>query len=279
MQQALHTSRPRWLIAALAIAVFFAVDSIGLMPFKALAGDWTGWPRTAALGAVGYGLYLLAPLALTAWLFGPGRAARALGLDAPVLKGLGVALLGTAILAIGYGLLSKPVPFVDKLVNELMRGGLLPGVAEEILYRGLLFGLLFRFAGWGFLPAVLVNAVLFGAAHLYQSNDPAEAAMIFAITGVGGALAAWLYAEWDFNLWVPVGVHILMNAWWSLFAVDDSALGGLGANLVRLASVVILIALTLIHARRRGHRIVRGRAWLWGGPQAPSDVAPPPPAP
>lgn len=273
MQQ-LHTTKPRWLIAALAIAVFFAVDTIGLTPFKALAGDWTGWPRIAALGAVGYGLYLLAPLALTAWLFGPRQASAALGLTAPVLKGLGVALLGTLLLPIGYALIGRLVPLDEALAQDFMRGAVLPGIAEELLYRALLFGLLFRFAGWGFLPAVLINALLFGAAHLYQSGEPTEAAMIFAITGVGAALAAWLYAEWDFNLWVPIGVHILMNAWWSLFAVDDSALGSGWANLIRLAGVLGLIALTLIHARRRGHRIVRGRAWLWGGVVAERPAAP-----
>lgn len=274
MKNALHTSRPRWLIAALAIAVFFAVDTLGLHPFKALAQDLKGWPRIAVLSLVGYGLYLLAPLALTAWLFRPRQAVAALGLQGPILKGLAVALLGTAILAIGYGVLSPMVPLDEALAKEFVRGSLLPGFAEEVLYRGLLFGLLFRFAGWGFLPAVLLAAGLFGAAHLYQSNEPAQAGMIFAITGLGGALAAWLYAEWDFNLWVPIGVHILMNFWWSLFAVDDSALGSGPANLVRLAGVGALIALTLIHAGRRGHRIVRGRAWLRGGPVAEPSSTP-----
>jgi membrane protease YdiL (CAAX protease family) len=258
--------RPRWLIALCAVAVFLIVDTLGLGPFKALAGDWQGWPRLGALAVLGYGLYLVAPLALVAWLFGPRAAPGALGLGAPVLKGLGVAFAGTAILPLGYGLLAPMAPLGDALARELVRSALLPGFAEEVLYRGLLFGLLFRFAGWGFVPAVLLNAVLFGGAHLYQGGDAGQAAMIFALTAFGAAIFAWLYVEWDFNLWVPIGAHVLMNAWWSLFEVDDTALGPAWAVGLRLASVAILVGLTLVHARRRGGRRVRGRRWWRGEP-------------
>ncbi|MEZ5031153.1 MAG: CPBP family intramembrane glutamic endopeptidase [Saprospiraceae bacterium] len=90
---------------------------------------------------------------------------------------------------------------------------ILAPVLEELVFRGFLFGQLFRFAGWGFIPAGLINALVFGALHLYQASDLWSAIGIFSVTAMGGMWFAWLYIEWDRNLWVPLFMHMLMNAY------------------------------------------------------------------
>ncbi|MDZ4137121.1 MAG: CPBP family glutamic-type intramembrane protease, partial [Paracoccaceae bacterium] len=123
------------------------------------------------------------------------------------------------------------------------------------------------YARWGFLPAALTSAVLFGAAHIWQGGDYIEAAGVFAITGLGGLLFAWLYAEWHFNIWVPAGVHLLMNLWFQFFAMPDDGSGEIYALAGRLVVFVPAIGLTLWMARRRGHRVVKETVWLRGRPR------------
>ena len=72
--------------------------------------------------------------------------------------------------------------------------GVFAGAAmEEIVFRGFLFGQLFRKAAWGFIPAVLINAVIFGMGHLYQGNSLGETTGVFFVTLIGGVWFAWLY--------------------------------------------------------------------------------------
>lgn len=257
------TRLPRPWIAIATIGLFLWLDHFHLDLFRQLAGDWRGYPRLAALAVLGYGPQLLAALGFAALLRGPRRAPDALGLDRPPLPALAFGLAATAILPLGFALSAGFAP-PERALLEVLRTALLPGFGEELLYRAFLFGILFRFAGWGFLPAALVGASLFAAAHLYQSDDAAEAAAIFALTGVGALWFAWLYAEWDYNLWVPVAFHTLMNMYWTLFAVSDTALGSAAANGLRLGVIGLSVAVTLRMRRRRGGRIVHGRRW-WRG--------------
>ncbi|MDH5824682.1 CPBP family intramembrane metalloprotease [Luteimonas sp. RD2P54] len=252
----------RWMVALLAIAVFVWLDTFHLDLFRQLAGAWRGWPRLGALAVLGYGPQLLVPLGLAALLAGPGRALAALGLHRSPLRALALALACTLVLPLGYAAIAGFAP-PERPVLEAMRVALVPGIGEEVLYRAFLFGFLFRFAGWGFLPAALVGALFFGAAHLSQGHGWSEAAAIAALTGFGALWFAWLYVEWDYDLWVPVVFHVLMNLYWALFGVADDALGPLAATLLRLTVVALSVAVTLATARRRGGRAVRGRDWLW----------------
>src|SRR5688572_25026276 len=72
----------RWALVMMVLGTFLLVNAIGLMPFRAWAGELAGWPRMLALAVLGYGLYLAGPLAVAALLFGRRRAAAALGLTA-----------------------------------------------------------------------------------------------------------------------------------------------------------------------------------------------------
>lgn len=254
---------PRWLVAILTLSVFAIVERMGFALFREVAGGWQGYPRMAALAVLGYGAYLLFPLGLAAALFGPARAFSALGLDRSILAGLKIGLVGTCVLPLGYAATAAFAPAADPLY-EALRGAILPGIAEEFLFRAFLFGFLFRFAGWGFLPAALVGAAIFGAGHLYQGEALLDSAAVFAITALGGLWFAWLYVEWGYNVWVPAAFHVLMNLYWGLFAISETALGPLSANALRVAVILISVAMTVRFARRHGGLRIRGQAW-WRG--------------
>ncbi len=135
-------------------------------------------------------------------------------------------------------------------------------VFEELVFRGFLFGQLFRFAGWGFIPAGLINALLFGGLHLYQASDLGGAIGIFSVTAMGGMWFAWLYIEWDRNLWVPIFMHLLMNAWWMLFAAGTNAGGGWEANLFRAMTIAISVIVTVRRNKANGGpRITQKNLW------------------
>lgn len=251
----------RW--AALPIiAVFLWLDWFHLDLFRAVAGDSSGATRTWALALLGYLPHWIVALGVAALLTRPRHAAHALGLDGRPLRALLLGLLLTAPMALGLAL-KAPLTLDSDTPYALARHAVLPGFGEELLYRGLLFGLLFRIAGWGFLPAALTGALLFGGAHLSQGGSAIEAAGIFAITALGGVWFAWLYVEWDFDLWVPVAFHVLMNAWWVVFPVADNALGPAWTVGLRLLVIAFSVAVTLAHVRTRGGRRLRGREWIW----------------
>ena len=260
-------ARRAW-IALPVIALFLWLDHFHLDLFRLVAAGWTGAGRTLALAALGYLPHGLAALGAAALLAGPRRAAWALGLHRSPLRGAALAMVLTLPM-LGAMAWNAPLTLTAQTPHELARMALLPGFGEELLYRGLLFGLLFRFAGWGFLPAALGVALLFGGAHLYQGGDSAEAAGIFALTALGSLWFAWLYVEWGYDLWVPVVLHVLMNAWFILFPVAENALGPGWFIAVRLAVLALSVIVTVAVARRHGGLRLRGRAWWWGGKTPP----------
>lgn len=254
----------RMAVSALVIATFLVVNAVGLAPFRALAGDLHGWPRMLALAVLGYGLYVAAPLAVGVLLVGRRRVLSTLGLATPPWGALAFAAACSMIVLGGIAVTSSPAP-PDRLGIDLVRSALLPGIAEELLFRAFLFGFLYRFAGWGFLPAALLSALVFGLEHVYQGGDALEALGIALLTGVGGLWWAWLLVEWRWNLWVPIAFHVLLNAYWTAFDVADNALGtGLSIGL-RLACIALSVVATIVLARRQGGLRIRGRRW-WRGP-------------
>ena len=250
------------LITLITIAVFIGIDQGNLPLYRFVRGDSEGLSRFLIFVAVIYGSTILGPMLVAGWLFGIKRIPASLGLDQSFLTGLGFALAVTGIMLVYFALTADFAPPKEP-IRALLQTAVLPGFGEELFYRAFLFGFLFRFAGWGFLPASLLVAILFGAAHLYQGSTVEEAAGIFAITAAGSVWFAWLYTEWNFNIWVPTFFHTFMNAWWELFAISDSALGPMGANVVRLVVIIVSVLLTVLLVRRRGDGLtIRGRRWI-----------------
>jgi membrane protease YdiL (CAAX protease family) len=123
--------------------------------------------------------------------------------------------------------------------------------AEEVLYRAYLFRQLYRYGRLGFWISALIPSIIFAIGHLYQSNDFNELVGISLITGLGSILLCWLFIRWDDNIWPIFALHCLMNLWWEVFAVDDSALGGWLANGARIATVVLAIVMTKLRVFNR----------------------------
>ncbi|MGC4121092.1 MAG: CPBP family intramembrane metalloprotease [Myxococcales bacterium] len=206
-----------------------------------------------------YAIWLVPSAALVAVLFGLRSVLSVTGLAQKFAKALGLAALVTLPMTLGLAVRLSLRDSVDPV--EFFLASLAPAFAEEFLFRGFAFGLLFRHARWGFIPAVLLSAVAFGIGHFYQGRDLAGALQVMLVTFAGGAWLAWLCAEWE-TLWLPVFLHTLMNAAWFLFQVDSSAVGGGWANLCRGATIALSVALTLRMCRKRGRFNVRKQQML-----------------
>jgi uncharacterized protein len=199
--------------------------------------------------------FILPALVASGMLFGFRNIPEVLGLNKGFLFGLGFAALTVSPMMISSALVGK---ISEELVPViLIHKTFLAGFGEEFLFRGFLFGLLFRKAGWGFFPASLLGAVFFGAGHLYQGEGLFETLGVFMITAVGAAGYAWFYIEWNNNLWVPIFLHSLMNLSWSLFDVGNNALGGWYANLFRVLTITAAVIITIRHSRKHGFKIRR----------------------
>jgi membrane protease YdiL (CAAX protease family) len=136
-------------------------------------------------------------------------------------------------------------------MQNILAGSIVIGFIEELFFRGFLFGQLFRHTRLGFIPSIIFGALLFASGHLYQSQDMNELIGIFAVTFMGAILFAWLYVEWEYNLWVPIFLHALMNLYWDIFEMNDTALGGLIPNVIRAMTIGIAIGITILYKINR----------------------------
>ena len=190
----------------------------------------------------------------------PNQIGKSMGIDKGFLKGLGVAFLFTLPMLIGFAYFGEWN--TELTFRKFYWGVILAALAEELFYRGFLFGQLYRFGGWGFIPAGLLSALIFGSMHLYQANDWLSAFGIFAITGMGGMWFAWLYIEWGKNLWLSVFLHFFMNCYWVIFGMADNAAGGFYANVFRTITITLTIVVTIYLHKRNGRKaITKSKLW------------------
>ena len=115
----------------------------------------------------------------------------------------GLIVLGAAALGVyrveGYGGASGLLP-------ALVANALFPAVSEEILFRGIIFRWIERFAGtWA---GLVVSSALFGAAHL--ANPAATWTSTIFIAVEAGVLLGGAYMLTR-NLWLPIGLHAAWN--------------------------------------------------------------------
>ncbi len=138
-------------------------------------------------------------------------------------------------------------------LEKLFLGAVFPGLFEELIYRGFLFGILHRYCNWHFVWAALPAAVLFTLGHFYQSHDLVSGLQVFCVTALGSLFFSWLYIKWDNNLWVPIAFHISMNAVWTLIPIvgAETSVGNLTANIGRLLTLILAVALTVFCAKQR----------------------------
>ena len=92
------------------------------------------------------------------------------------------------------------------LVPALIANALFPAVSEEILFRGIVFRWIERFAGtWA---GLFVSSALFGVAHLFNPAATWTSTIFIAVEA--GVLLGGVYMLTR-NLWLPIGLHAAWN--------------------------------------------------------------------
>lgn len=87
-----------------------------------------------------------------------------------------------------------------KLIVFFLVGAFIAPVAEEIFFRGILYGF---FRRWGMLTALVLSTLLFVLSHPSRHTIPVTQM-------IGGILFAVAY-EMEKNLLVPITIHVLGN--------------------------------------------------------------------
>lgn len=191
--------------AAAAAIVMVGLLSLGLIaPIAQLAGRYWWLVRLAELAAA------IAAYAVLLWV----EQRRPIELAPSRWPGLGWGLLlgtvlCTAVILILFVAGAYRVVGVNpgyQLVPALISTGLTAAVAEEIVFRGVLFRLCEDLFGtWA---AVVTSAAVFGAAHLSNPGATAWGAATIALEA--GLLFAALYAVTR-SLWWCIGLHFAWN--------------------------------------------------------------------
>ena len=187
-----------------------------------------------------------------------------LGLNKSIIKGIIFSLICTLPMLIGFAVVFE---FNSEItINEVLVSGIAAAFFEELYFRGFLFGQIYRYTKIGFLPSIVIGALLFAWLHLYQSQELATLVGIFLTTFLGAVLFAWVYVEWNYNIWVPIFLHLFMNFFWMLFSAGENALGGIYANIFRILTIVLIIVLTIIYKRNQGIRLEVNKSTIWKKP-------------
>jgi len=165
-----------------------------------------GIARCAEIGLLLVIVYLFEPKRYQALGFQPSQIQQPLlrGLIWSIGFGLVVVVAALVLYIAGIdpiGLISTKLPrSAMALATFFLVGGLISPVAEELLFRGIIFGFLRR---WGVWTAVIGSTVLFVLAHAPGRGVPLPQL-------VGGVLFAWAY-EKEKHLLVPITIHVLGN--------------------------------------------------------------------
>lgn len=182
-----------------------------------------------------------------------------LGLKNDILKGMLYGFLFTIPMFIGYG---YGAGFkTDITLSGIHLDMVLAGFFEEFFYRGFLFGILFYYAGWGFISAVLIPSIFFGIGHLYQAETLSDGISVFLFTALGGAGFAWFYLAWR-SLWMVVFLHGFMDLAWDMFSIQTNVTGNLNANIFRFITLGLVIYFSVKKAKSENNYSLKGKLWL-----------------
>ena len=129
-------------------------------------------------------------------------------------KNLGIGLLIGAVLisvVVGVAALLDVYNIVGRggtseVLRLLIVTAILPGILEEIFFRGILFRWLEEWAGsWA---ALIVTSALFGGAHILNPNASWFSSVAIAVEA--GLLLGGAYMLTR-SLWMPIGLHAAWN--------------------------------------------------------------------
>jgi uncharacterized protein len=179
---------------------------------------------------------------------------KSLGLNSNILLAICISILFTMPLFIGGAIFFNFNKDID--IQKLIASTLVAGFMEELYFRGFLFGQLFKNTKIGFIPSLFFGALIFASEHLYQSQSVNELFGIFAVTFLGAFFFAWLFVEWNYNLWVPILTHTLMNFAWQIFNINSNALGNITANIFRGLTILLAIIFTVLYKKYKNKTLL-----------------------
>jgi membrane protease YdiL (CAAX protease family) len=244
------TPRP-WGIAAITVVVLIIASYTHEIISRVPAYGWLHSHRpfyvAESIDKIGGAAVCL----LAVWLLyrsGLRGISRELGLSAPVLPAIALALIASSPMLIGFAITRSLIPHIELL--PLLFPTVLSPFIEEIEFRGFGVTQLQRGTGWPFWVVVWPSALLFGYGHVEQGQSPPEMVGLFFLTGAGGVTFAWLVHRWQ-NLWVAVALHICMNLWWELFSVAKTAIGGWFPFMLQNLTMLLAISITLYRTPSR----------------------------
>ncbi len=193
------------------------------------------------------------------------------------LRNLGLGLAGGALIFSLVTAVAALVGVYDivgwgsprSILYVLVMFGIIPGVMEEILFRGILLRHLEDFGGSWF--GLLASSAVFGLAHYYNPNSSLWASVLIAVEA--GVLLGGAYMLTR-SLWAPIGLHAAWNfTQGEIYDVPVSGIDGTGLVEAKLsgpellsggafgleASVIALVIATgagiwlVVRAVRAGH--------------------------
>ena len=197
-----------------------ALSSAAVLAIEAVVRGTSLGPSLGALGAA-----RLLQTALMLWIvmLSPGRVA-SIGLErGEWFHGLRRGALwslafGAVALCAWFALhmagmdflamIRMPLPQEARtLVLLFLVGGIIAPVAEEIFFRGLVYGF---FRRWGVAPAFVISTLLFVLSHAPGRGLP--------VTQIVGGLVFAVSYEKEGNLLVPITIHVVGNL--AIFALS-----------------------------------------------------------
>jgi hypothetical protein len=143
-----------------------------------------------------------------AWAPGPIASWLIAGCKAGLIWSAGFGLITAVIFAILFAIDVNPLDYIRapmpigavEIGLLFLVGGILSPAAEEIFFRGILYG---YFRRWGIAAAIILSTLIFAIAHTSGSQIPLTQL-------IGGLVFAIAYEKED-NLMVPITIHILGN--------------------------------------------------------------------
>lgn len=245
MAARIKSSKPAPIILVSFVLFFIAWHyQLGIWPMRA---------STNSYSAIDYVLNMLLsgliPIGALCLLYGVRGIVPALGLNrSGVWEGLLFAALATLPMLAGYALFGEWNRGIT--LQGVLAFAIVVPIIEESVYRGFVFGRLYR-AGWGFLTAASVAAVPLAILYLFQGQDFISVVGLFFSTALGSMVRCWIYAEWNFNLWSVIWLHIGMTLTRMLFDIDGLQIGWVTA-ILHYATILSAIGLTILYKRRKG---------------------------
>ena len=102
-------------------------------------------------------------------IHGLRKMAETVGLAGSVTRGFLFAAVCTLPMLVGYAVVFDLNSEITS--TQIFTGAIVAGFIEELFYRGVFFGQIYRYTRIGFIPSILLGALVFAIGHLYQSQD------------------------------------------------------------------------------------------------------------